>query len=147
MTTHGLVVGKFYPPHLGHHRLIDWAATRCAELTVLAMAATGESVPLPDRIDWLHAAHADLSNLHIVGVRCDVPVDFDNDAIWSAQLAVMRAALDNAGRPPVDAVFSSEAYGDELAARLSATHVLFDPDRRLVPISSSRVRADMVGNW
>ena len=26
--THGLVVGKFYPPHAGHHQLIDAAARR-----------------------------------------------------------------------------------------------------------------------
>ena len=36
---HGLVVGKFYPPHRGHQYLIRQAAARCAQVTVLVMAA------------------------------------------------------------------------------------------------------------
>jgi len=37
--THGLVIGKFYPPHLGHHHLIAGAARQVERLTVLVMAS------------------------------------------------------------------------------------------------------------
>ena len=50
---HGLVIGKFYPPHAGHHHLIRAAAARCARLTVVVMAATVESIPLARRVAWL----------------------------------------------------------------------------------------------
>lgn len=33
----GIVIGKFYPPHLGHNYLIDTAAAGCDELTVLVV--------------------------------------------------------------------------------------------------------------
>jgi hypothetical protein len=44
-------------------------------------------------------------------------------------------------RPAGDAVFSSEAYGEELALRFFAAHVPFDPDRRGVSISGTAARA------
>jgi len=144
---HGLVVGKFYPPHRGHQYVIQQAASGCGQVTVLAMAAGAETLPLADRVTWLRAACAGLPAVTVIGVPCDVPVDFGDEAIWTAQVAVMRAALEQGARPPVDAVFSSEAYGDELAARLGAAHVCVDPARQAVPVSASRIRADLHGSW
>ena len=46
---HGLLIGKFYPPHRGHHDAIRLAAARCDEFTVVVMAAAAETVPLADR--------------------------------------------------------------------------------------------------
>jgi HTH-type transcriptional regulator, transcriptional repressor of NAD biosynthesis genes len=144
---HGLVVGKFYPPHRGHLYLIEQAAAQCAQVTVLAMAAACETLPLADRVAWLRAECGRLPAVTVAGVRCDVPVDFGAGAIWTAQVAVMRAALDGNGRPAVDAVFSSEPYGGELAARFGAKHVRVDPGRVAVPVSASRIRADLAGCW
>jgi HTH-type transcriptional repressor of NAD biosynthesis genes len=142
---HGLAIGKFYPPHLGHHHLIRAMAARCARATVLVEAAGVESVPLADRVDWLTRVHADTPNVTVLGVRCDIPVDFGDEPVWAAQVAVIRAAL--TGRPPVDAVFSSEGYGDELATRLGARHVPVDPGRIAIPVSASAIRADLAGSW
>ena len=30
MNRHGLVIGKFYPPHAGHHHLVRMAAAQAA---------------------------------------------------------------------------------------------------------------------
>ena len=143
----GLVVGKFYPPHRGHLYLIEAAAARCRELTVLVMAACAETVPLAERVAWLRAACGGLPAVTVIGVPCDVPVDFGSGPIWAAQVAVMIAALEGNGLAPPGAVFSSEPYGDELAARLGAQHVCVDPGRVTVPVSASQVRADLAGNW
>jgi HTH-type transcriptional repressor of NAD biosynthesis genes len=144
---HGLVVGKFYPPHRGHRFLIEQAAALCAEVTVLVMAAASETLPLGDRVAWLQASCTGLPAVTVAGVRCDVPVDFADEAIWAAQVAVMRAALERNGAPPVDAVVSSEPYGDELADRFGAKHVCIDPGRTAVPVSASRIRADLARCW
>lgn len=144
---HGLVVGKFYPPHRGHQFLIGQAAARCAQVTVLVMAAGCETLPLADRAEWLRAGCAELPGVTVAGVRCDVPIDFGDETVWAAQVAVMRAVLDRDSRPPVDAVFSSEAYGDELAARFGAVHVCVDPGREAFPVSASQIRADLAGGW
>lgn len=144
---HGLVVGKFYPPHRGHLHLITVAAAQCAAVTVLVMAARQETVPLADRVAWLRADLAVNPCVTVTGVRCDVPVDFNDTAIWNAQVALMLAALQRDGRPPVGAVFSSEPYGPELATRLGAVHVPVDPDRAAVPVSATRIRAGLADHW
>ncbi len=144
---HGLVVGKFYPPHRGHHYLIERATAVCARVTVLVMAGGSETLTLWDRVAWLQASCAGLPAVTVAGVRCDVPVDFGDEAIWAAQVAVMRAALEGNGRPPVDVVVSGEPYGAELAARFEAKHVCVDPGRATVPVSASQIRADLAGCW
>jgi len=96
---------------------------------------------------WLQAGCVSLPEVMVAGVRCDVPVDFGDEAVWAAQVAVMRAALECDRRPRVDAVFSSEPYGAELAARLGAKHVSVDPGRQVVPVSARQIRADLAGCW
>lgn len=144
---HGLVIGKFYPPHVGHHHLIDRAAEHCDTVTVLVMAARTETVPLADRVAWLAGVHAGQSHVSVLGIPCDAPVDMASPTVWAAQEGAMRAALRHSGRPPVDAVFSSESYGDELAARFGAVPVPVDPARAAVPASATQVRADLAGSW
>jgi HTH-type transcriptional repressor of NAD biosynthesis genes len=144
---HGLVVGKFYPPHRGHLHLIEAAAERCRVVTVLVMAAACETLPLADRVRWLRAACGGLPAVTVIGVPCDVPVDFGDAAIWTAQVAVMLAALEGNGLARPGAVFSSEPYGNELAARLGAQHVCVDARRVAVPVWASQIRADLAGNW
>jgi HTH-type transcriptional repressor of NAD biosynthesis genes len=144
---HGLIVGKFYPPHLGHQHLIETAMRDCAAVTVLVMAARCETLPVADRLAWLRACFAGQPRVRITGVRCDVPVDFDDPSVWEAQVAVMHLALETDNRPPVDAVFTSESYGQQLAARFSAVHVAVDPGRAHVAVSGRQIRADLAGCW
>lgn len=144
---HGLVLGKFYPPHRGHAHLIESAVRQCEVVTVLVMAARCESIPLIDRVAWLQADAAGWPGVTVSGVPCDVPIDFADPVIWAAQVAVMRAALRRDERPAVEAVFSSEPYGRELAAWFGARAVTVDPGRTLVPVSASQIRADLAGGW
>jgi HTH-type transcriptional repressor of NAD biosynthesis genes len=139
---HGLIVGKFYPPHAGHHALIDAAAAACERVTVVVAPSSGESVPLDLRLAWLREAHA--ANVRFVGVHDDHPIDYADPAAWDLHTAVFRAAV---GTDRVDAVFSSEAYGPELARRFSAQAVTVDLERIKVPVSGTAVRADPVGHW
>ncbi|GIF66081.1 transcriptional regulator NadR [Asanoa ishikariensis] len=141
---HGLVVGKFYPPHAGHHALIDHAAARCAAVTVVVAPSRRESIPLDLRVRWLEEAHGATPHVRFVGRYDDHPIDYDDPAAWDVHCALFREA---AGDAEIDAVFSSEAYGPELARRFDATHVPFDPDRGRVPVSGTAVRADPAAHW
>ncbi|MEV8528538.1 AAA family ATPase [Streptomyces sp. NPDC052000] len=137
---HGLVLGKFYPPHAGHHHLVRTAADRCERLTVLVCAASVESVPLAERVQWMREAHP---GARVVGAVDDIEMDLNDPHIWDAHLAVFKGAVPE----PVDAVFTSEPYGDELARRFGADHVCVDLDRTLFPVSGTAVRKDPVGCW
>ena len=143
--THGLIVGKFYPPHLGHHLAIREAAQRCDRLSVLVMASFAETIALDDRVNWLRAEHAVDSAVRVLGIRCDAPVDLDDPTVWTAQIAAMSAALRCAGAGSVDVVFSADAYGAELAARLGATFQRLE--RPAAGPSGSAVRRDLAGSW
>jgi HTH-type transcriptional regulator, transcriptional repressor of NAD biosynthesis genes len=151
---HALVLGKFYPPHAGHHALIRAAAARSVRTTVAVLASSVESIPLADRVAWLTEEHAEDAGVAIIGDLDDHPINFDDDAIWDLHTGIAAAVLARraiAERDPAaahaDVVFSSEKYGPELARRLGATHVLLDLDRVAHPVSGTAVRADPAGRW
>lgn len=137
---HGLVIGKFYPPHRGHHSAIHQAVAQCDRVSVLVMASAAESVALADRVAWLRAEHPDVQ---VTGVRCDAPLDVTDESVWRAQTAIMQTALRRATAVPVDAVYCGDDYGDELARRLDAKHVALERDG----LSATAVRADLPGRW
>ncbi|MDN3354504.1 AAA family ATPase [Actinomadura sp. DC4] len=140
--THGLVVGKFYPPHAGHHHLIDTAAAGCDRLTVVVAASPLESIPIALRAAWLRERHPQ-PHVDIVAAVDDIEIDYDSDAVWTAHAEIFTTAA----RDPVDVVFSSEEYGPELARRLGAAHVAVDPARERFPVSGTAVRQDHVATW
>lgn len=137
---HGLVLGKFYPPHAGHHHLIRTALRACTRVTVEVLASEVESIPLQHRIDWLTEDHP---TARVVGGMDEAEVDYNSPAAWDAHMAVIQDLLDE----PVDAVFTSDPYGSELARRLDATWVRVDPGRLDNQVSGTAVRADLAGYW
>jgi NadR type nicotinamide-nucleotide adenylyltransferase len=138
--TNALMIGKFYPPHRGHHRVIRQAAAECGRVTVVVMASAGETVPLDARTGWLRREHAG-EPVTVRGVRCEAPVDVTDPVIWDAQVAAMRAALDPAER--IDVLYCGDGYGPELARRFGARLASVDRDG----LSASAVRADLLGHW
>lgn len=142
---HGLVIGKFYPPHRGHHWLIREATSYADRISVVVMSSANESLSLADRLSWLRAEHAQDAAVNVVGVRCDAPVDIDDAQVWAAQVAIMRAAARSVTDDPVDVVITSEAYGPELAQRFGAAHVVIP--RTSDGLSASLVRHDLVAQW
>jgi NadR type nicotinamide-nucleotide adenylyltransferase len=144
---HGLIIGKFYPPHRGHHEVIRAAAGRCDRLTVLVMAAAAESIPLTDRVDWLRAEHADDPRIRVIGVCCDAPLDLGDRAVWAAQVAVMQATLRvdpiAAAAGPVDLVVGGDDYVTQLAGWFDAASLVLPRPGW----SGTAVRADLAGCW
>ena len=125
----GLVVGKFCPLHLGHERLIDFAATRCQQLLVIGWSQPGFA-GYSARERWLRARFpqatvavlddarlAALCTQHGLPVRA-LPQDSDDEQVqrdFTAWLCL------NLFGGPVQAVYTGEDYGDGFAQAL-ATH-------------------------
>ncbi|MFF0297175.1 AAA family ATPase [Kitasatospora sp. NPDC004614] len=142
---HALVIGKFYPPHAGHHFLIRSAADAAECVTVVVMAADAETMSLDDRVRWIREVWQGEAHVRVVGTVDNIPIDYEDPDIWDGHVALMREAL----RPgeTVDAVFSSEDYGHELARRFDAAPVVLDVDRATFPVSGTKVRADPAAYW
>ena len=146
---HGLIIGKFYPPHAGHRFLVRAAAASCAGVSVVVMAADVETIPLARRVAWLREAFSDVPHVSVVGIMDNLAVDYGSEEAWEGHVGLMLEALaESAHRDvPVDAVFTSEAYGGEMARRFSAADVRLDPARATFAVSGTAVRADPAGHW
>ncbi len=146
-TGHGLIIGKFYPPHAGHHLVVRAAAACSERVTVVVCASDQESIPLAARVQWMRETHETSTNVTIVGAIDNHPIDYDDPAVWDLHMAVLDAAVRSATDVPVTAVFTSESYGPELASRLDALHIAVDPQRVLAPVSGTTIRRDPIANW
>lgn len=149
MSTHrsGLVIGKFYPPHAGHRHLIASAAAQSEHLSVIVLGNRFESLTVRDRADWITAEFAGQPHISVIAQQDDSPEDYASDEIWKAHSELMRLALKNAGVTTIDAVFTSEAYGYQLAEAFDAEHILVDAGRSTHPVSGTLCRDDLAAAW
>lgn len=159
----GLVVGKFCPLHLGHEWLIGQALAACDEALVISYAKPGfQGYERDRRQKWLTARFPEALCLVIdddsLAARCrdegivefpTIPPDDAPDDVHRVFVAWLCGTL---LRKRVDAVFTSEDYGDGFADVLSARfgyrveHVCVDRARIKFPISGTRIRSDPHGN-
>ena len=131
---HGLVLGKFLPCHAGHAYLIETARRAVDELTVLVCSIAREPMSGVQRYEWVREAHPDCRVIHVAEEVPRSPEESpDFWPIWTD--LIHRYA------GPVDRVFTSETYGDELAARLNATHTCVDLPRKMFPVSGTAIRS------
>lgn len=160
----GLVVGKFSPLHRGHQALIDHALARCDSVLLLSWSQPELPGCTAARRDaWLQALYPQVTRLVLDDARLaalcvqrgvpprTLPGNQDEDAVQRAFVAWVCTTLWNTR---VDAVFTSEDYGDGFASALQqyfsadagshwpVAHVCLDPARSLVPISGTALRAD-----
>jgi NadR type nicotinamide-nucleotide adenylyltransferase len=142
---HSLVIGKFYPPHLGHKFLIDQASANSGQVTVMISCSDHESIPLSQRVAWLRAIHSHQPNVEILGQVNNTLTDYDDPDIWDKHMQIFRKGL-GSRLPEIDMIFSSESYGPEMAERLGVPHVMVDASRSTIDVSATRIRTDIVAN-
>ncbi|NLR76474.1 AAA family ATPase [Leeia aquatica] len=151
----GLVVGKFSPLHRGHLGLIQFAAAKCKRLVIVSYSSPEyPGCAAEQRERWLRACAPEsvisvitpekVTQLQQAGMAVpDMPA---NDASDNAQRQFMAAWLQRVLEVNVQAVFTSEAYGEGFAAALSAhfgeqvMHVSYDPQRSRMPVSGTQLR-------
>jgi HTH-type transcriptional regulator, transcriptional repressor of NAD biosynthesis genes len=131
--TLGFIVGKFYPPHLGHKYLIDAARPQVDRMIVMIVHHQSQTIPGELRKEWLEEIHPDCE-IHLV------PDELEDDSRQWAEFTVNYLM-----RSP-DVVFSSEDYGPEYARLMGALHVMIDQPRQTVPISGTIIRSEPLEN-
>jgi HTH-type transcriptional repressor of NAD biosynthesis genes len=161
---HGIVIGKFYPPHIGHHALIDFAMSECDKVTVAVCHSSVENIDYRDRMDWISESHEpqgeDGPEFEIIHVPDDSPVLY-TDETWELWLDELMGALDwqgTLGYP--NTIYSGEDYAPEFARRLLDRYSarvfqeLFPQtvdvrmiDRAKLPVSASMFRLDPPQAW
>lgn len=160
----GLVVGKFCPLHRGHMLVIDRAIADCDEVLVISYTKPGfAGCSRAARQAWIDALYPRVHSLVIdedslpplCAQRGVASLPFpQNDAPDAVHRAFTGWLCWNLGGGAVDAVFTSEDYGDGFAAAMSGyfsscrgmphlvAHVCVDRARDAVPISGTALRRD-----
>jgi len=154
----GLVVGKFSPLHKGHEYLIETASQHCKELVIISYSRPEfPSSPLAIRGSWLKGFTPKSTVLCIDAPtveqwrvdsawRLAMPLNSDSDELHREFCYKL---LSEKLRLNVDAVFTSESYGEGFARYLShpetgfghhVQHVCVDINRIAVPISGTAIR-------
>jgi len=135
----GLVLGKFLPPHAGHVHLCEVAERMCDELVIVVASLPGEPISGAQRVAWLRELMPRARVEHLAEPMPQEPGE--HPEFWR----LWREALLRFARP--DRVFTSDAYGAQLATELGAHWIRVDPDRETFPISGTAVRADPARHW
>jgi HTH-type transcriptional regulator, transcriptional repressor of NAD biosynthesis genes len=126
--THGLVFGRFMPPHAGHVLLCETARRLVNRLTILVCRQPDDPIPGPLRLEWMQALFPDC---RVIG----------HDAAAPSRVVV------HAVHPePIDRLFAGNAAARSLAEAVGAEFVLVGP-RADNGISAGAIRADPWGRW
>lgn len=158
MTTYGVgfVVGKFCPLTKGHELLINYAATQCERLIVLSYASlVHPGCHADERKYWLETAFGHMDNVETYVLEPTfIPLDHD-DADFHRRFC-LDFCIDRCDAV-VNAIFTSEEYGDGFAAfardyykdRFSVSHLVehicVDIKRAAIPISGTEARRGIPG--
>lgn len=153
-----LVVGKFAPLHRGHELLIGAALARAERVVLISYADPEFAGCAADRREcWLQARFPQTLRIVLTPTRVrelqsaghrirDLPAEVAPEHDHRHFCADVLLAI---GEGPVEAVFTSEGYGDGFAAVLAerfghpVEHVCVDRARAAVPISATAIRADV----
>ena len=95
------------------------------------------------RLGWLQRLLAQRPNIEVV-MEAD---DFHDPTLPIVEATLHWAAFIKQRFPDAGVFFCSEAYGEPLSQHLGIPCVLFDPDRRQVPISASMIREKPLRHW
>src|SRR5262249_49670455 len=93
------------------------------------------------RFGWMKELYPDINIVHVTDENPSEP--HEHPRFWEIWIESIRRVLPTGP----EAVFTSEKYGDELARRLGARHVMVDLDRARVPVSASQIRNDPFAYW
>ena len=129
----GVVVGKFYPPHKGHHFLINTALANCDELTVIVCARDNQSIPGKFRKKWIKEIHP---TAKVILADDNIP---ENQSPEDYSKAWAEYTIKLLGFVP-DIAFSSEKYGERWCNYMNCKHFLVDMNRAKVPCSGTMIR-------
>ncbi len=139
--SHGLVLGKFLPPHAGHQHLVQFATNFVDDLTVLVCSLERDAIPGALRVGWMQELFPRARVIHITDNLPQEPRE--HPQFWDLwRETVLRAA----GRK-LDFVFASETYGDRLAEEVGAKFIPVDIGRTLVPVSGTAIRKNPLAHW
>lgn len=142
-----LVLGKMYPFTKGHQYLIDYALTKSEIVHVIITHNTSQTIPGEVRFNAIKETYKKNNKVKVYSVSDEGLPAYDHECETLDEFYSYWVPLVYSQISELDAVFTSENYGDDFAKYLGVTHVLVDKDRINVPISGTMIRKDPHKYW
>jgi len=138
---------KALPPHLGHLYLIDTAISQSEMVHVIMTHNLSQSIPGEVRFEALNAIYGNNPKVKIYSVSDEGLPQYDSECETLDQFYSYWVPLVYNQVEELDAVFTSEDYGDDFARYLGVKHILVDKERSKVPVSGTLVRSNPFKYW
>jgi len=138
---------KALPPHLGHLYLIDTAISQSEMVHVIMTHNLSQSIPGEVRFEALNAIYGNNPKVKIYSVSDEGLPQYDSECETLDQFYSYWVPLVYNQVEELDAVFTSEDYGDDFARYLGVKHILVDKERKNVPVSGTLVRSNPFKYW
>jgi HTH-type transcriptional repressor of NAD biosynthesis genes len=139
---HGLIIAKFNPLHMGHVSLIRYAESMVENLHVVITYNEDDIFPIDMRENWVWSIVRD-ADLETYTCPNNLP---EENQPW-ADRVVEIFEEESLEEIQLDAVFSSEPWGDEYAEMLGAKHFCLDMERKNIPVSATAIREDLLNKF
>lgn len=139
--TRGLAIGKFWPPHAGHVRLIRQLIANCDRAFVLVCASERQVPGGMERAVWLQAMFPEV----------EVIVDHDwcawhhPDDCRASCTELSARRVQELGLLPIDVVAAGESYAERFADALKAKCIRLE--RHDEPSRGTYIRQDLCASW
>ena len=140
------VFGKFLPFHKGHEGMINFALTKCDNLTVLVCNSETENIPGQIRKEWIEETFKNENKIEVKIFNYSEK-DFPNSSVSSRNISKIWSNKFKELFPDYSLVVTSEDYGNYVAEYMNIKHISFDIPRNQFPVSATKIREEIVSNW
>ena len=134
------MVGKFHPLHKGHEFLLNYAGQICQQVSVIVDNYTQQTIHPSIRANWIRELFPAYAVTPCKRHNPQSPEECED--FWEIWRNIV---LEHAGQP--DYIVGSETYITKLAKEVNATPIFCDIPRANIPISATKIKRDLIGNW
>ncbi len=136
----GFTIGKFAPLHKGHQLLIETALQEMDKFYVIVYDTDLINIKVDIRAKWIKSLYPNVEIL--IAKNSPKKYGLDKESV-EIQMKYLIKIL---GDIKVTHFYSSEPYGKYVADYLHIIDRRVDNDRKMVPISASKIRNDLSSN-
>lgn len=140
----GLIIGKFMPLTKGHIALIEFGIKNCERLIVAVCSVKSEPIDGDLRFSWVKKHFYNNNKVEVVHITNE---DLPNSSESSRYISKVWAEYMQNLYSEVNIIFASEKYGEYVAEYMNAEYMLFDVERKTIPISATKVRENPFKYW
>jgi len=136
----GFTIGKFAPLHKGHQFLIEKALKEMDEFYIIVYETNLINNDIKQRASWIKTLYPKVKILYAYNPPSKYGLDEESIKI---QIDYLKSIIKDI---PVTHFYSSEKYGEFVAKYMNVIDVRVDQERKIVPISATKIRKNTEEN-